>query len=97
MNWRKKVINLGNIPVGKKQTVIFEALVPLQIRTLTSSCGCTTPVYNEQNNTVEVSYTPGRIPYHLQVDGEQRTSKTVTVYYTDGTDETLTIKATVKN
>lgn len=97
MNWKKKVITLGTIPVGKKQTVIFEALVPLQIRTLTSSCGCTTPKYNEENNTVEVAYTPGRIPYHLQSKGEQQTTKTVTVYYVDGTNETLSIKATVKN
>lgn len=98
MNWKTKVISLGTIPPKKKQTIIFEALVPLNIRTLTSSCGCTTPVYNKENNTVVVSYTPGNIPYHLKMKGEsQPTTKTVTVYYEDGTEERLSIRATIKD
>lgn len=96
MKWKNKKINLKEVTEGKKQTIIFEALEPLDISTLTSSCGCTTPVYNKEKNQVKVQFTPGSIPAHLKYLGQYSTTKTVTVWYKDGSHEVLTIKATVK-
>ena len=87
MIWKSKTINLGEIPIGKKQTAIFQALEPLEISTLTSSCGCTTPTYDVEKNQVSVFYTPGNIPIHLRHLRVQPVTKTVTVHYKDGSSE----------
>lgn len=96
MNWSRKEIDLGVVKPKQKQRVIFKAVVPLNVKTITSSCGCTSPKYNEEKNTIEVIYTPGNIPYHLKSKGEQLVRKTITVYYEDGSREVLAIKAIIK-
>lgn len=96
MKWKNKIINLGEVTEGEKQTIIFKALEPLDISTLTSSCGCTTPVYNKDKNQIKVQFTPGSIPVHLKYLGQYSTIKTVAVWYKDGSHEILKIKATIK-
>ena len=59
MNFTQKQINLGEITVGKKQTVIFQATRELDIINLESNCGCSKPSYNKENNQLIVIYTPG--------------------------------------
>ena len=95
MNFTQKQINLGEITVGKKQTVIFQATRELDIINLESSCGCSKPSYSKENNQLIVIYTPGSIPKHLQSVGRYNTTKSITITYKDGTSEVLSFKATI--
>lgn len=95
MNWTQKQINLGEIIVGKKQTVIFQATRDLDIINLESSCGCSKPSYNKETKQLIVIYTPDAIPKHLQSVGKYNTTKSVTITYADGTSEVLSFKSTI--
>lgn len=95
-NWNKKVVNLGTINEDTTYTIVFEALKDLNILSIESSCGCTTPIYNKNTKKLTLKYTSGSIPYHLKEVNEQHTEKFVTIYYTDGTHEILSFKAIIK-
>lgn len=96
MRWKNMTKNLGRIVVGKKQTVVFQANETLDIANITSSCGCTKPFYSKSKNQISVEFTPGKIPIHLALEGQYTTTKTVTVYYKDGSKDILSIKANVR-
>ncbi len=96
MNWITKQINLGDIKVGKKQTIIFSSTKQLDnIISLDSSCGCSTPSYNKEQQQLIVIYTPGSIPKHLKSVGVYTTTKTITITYEGGGSEVLSFKARV--
>ena len=97
MNWKKKVINLGTIPVGKKQTIIFESTSPLDIKTILTSCGCTIPKYDKGKKQLTITYTPGTVPIHLRHQGLYSSRKTITIYYKTGETEVLSFNAKITN
>lgn len=95
MNWESKVKKLGTVRPHSKQKVVFKTTKELDISTVTTGCGCTVPTFTP--NDVTVVYTPASIPVHLRHLQEQNVTKRVTVHYKDGTNEVLSIKATIKN
>ena len=96
--WQNTQISLGKVKVGQRQTVIFNAVreVPTILK-MSASCGCTTPAFDKERNRLVASYTPGAIPKHLVGQGMYTTSKSVTIYYSDGTTDVLSFTATVTN
>lgn len=96
MNWITKHIDLGDIKVGKKQTIIFSSTKELDnIINLESSCGCSTPSYSKENKQMVVIFTPGGIPKHLKSVGVYTTTKSITITYSDGSSEVLSFKARI--
>lgn len=96
MNWQNKHINLGVIKAHSKKVLTFVADGELNnVSSMVSSCGCSSP--KQVDNTIVVTYTPGSVPFHLQAKGEYKTTKNITVYYIDGTQDVLSFTATVKN
>ena len=96
-NWKDRIIRLGNLKVGKKKEIIFKRLnTEKEIKSLTSSCGCSKPIYNHSKEEIIVIYIPGKIPYHLVSQGYYITSKTITVLYMDGTKDILTFRAKIE-
>jgi len=88
------VKDLGEVKVGKTNTVVFESEnLELEIENLYASCGCTKPVLKD--NTIEVKFTPKRIPVHLKEKGFYISTQTVNIKYTNGDTELLLIKAKV--
>ena len=96
-NWKTNTIDLGDIQVGKKKTLIFEAVRPLMIILIKGRCGCITGKYNEKTSRLTVTYIPNKIPVHLASVGQYPATKSIVITYYDGTTENLTVKAIVKN
>ena len=96
-HWKSKIKNLGTITVGKTQRVVYQSLTSLEVKNISSSCGCTSPTYDAGKKELVVKYTPNPIPVHLRTLGFYNSVKTITVYYKDGTRDVLTLKAKVTN
>ena len=96
MRWKDRQVSLGNIKIGKKQRIVYQALEELpEIKTLQSSCGCSIPVYDATNNQIIVTFSPGSVPKHLKGQGYYSTTKTITVTYIDGTKDVLSFTAKI--
>ena len=94
MNWKQRIINLGEVKVNKKITVTFEADQDLlNVDNIQSSCGCSSPRINK--NKVFVNYTPGSIPRHLQNVGFYMFENKITITYKDRSQDILRFKAKV--
>lgn len=93
MNWQKKYQTVtGIVGIKQKITYIPEGIIE-DIDSMSSSCGCSYPRLID--NKIEVSYTPGPIPIHMQHRGFYNTTKTITITYKDGSHDLLSFKATV--
>ena len=95
MSWKEQSKNIGNIKVGAKVTIKFKAVDIPKIKLLQSSCGCSTPHYNENTKELIVGFNPNPVPKHLKAQGHYKTTKTITVTYVDGTKDVLSFTATV--
>jgi hypothetical protein len=95
MSWLTKVIDLGKVKVGKVQTPTFQWQgEPLNITKMTSSCGCTTPIYIKESGIIRAEYLPGAIPKHLRDKGEYTSTKKIKVESSQG-EFSLSFKAIV--
>lgn len=96
MSWKNKVQNLGELKVGRKKKIIFKRTsTELNIKSITSSCGCSKPFYDEINKQIIVTYTPKKIPHHLKSQGYYNSVKHITVFYEDGTKDVLTFQSKI--
>ena len=94
MNWKQRIINLGEIKAGKKITVTFVADQDLiDVDNMISSCGCSSPRIDK--NKIVVQYTPGAVPRHLQNVGFYTSENKVTITYKDRSQDILRFKAKV--
>lgn len=96
MNWDKNQVSLGDIKVGVRKVVTFKKVkdIPL-IKTLTSSCNCSTPTYDSVKGEITVSFKPTAVPKHLNNQGWYLTKKSIFIVYIDGTKDVLYITAKV--
>ena len=89
--WKNPIVNLGEVYAHSKTTVYFYLAELTEIKGLSSSCGCTTPEFEQNKGRLKVIYKAGKLPLHL----ESQTIKThVKVTYEDKTVELLYINAT---
>ena len=89
--FKESVKNIGSIRKGKVVKLQFEALPTIPVITnLISSCGCAKVVYNPMTRILEVTYKAGEIPKHIT--GNQNTNASISVYYSNGDMEVLSIK-----
>lgn len=79
--WKELQKQLGRVPVGIPQTIKFTYIGEEEFISATSSCGCTTPVWDNKTKTIHATYVPKPIPKHLLKDGklEYSSIKSVTV------------------
>lgn len=96
-NWKKTVVDLGDIEVNVKKIILFQSYKPLEIILIKGKCGCISGKYDKKTKTLTVRYVPNPIPIHLRNVGEYSANKNLVVTYYDGTTEVLTVKAIVKN
>lgn len=86
---------LGRVKVGTELVMHF-TYEDLDITKLESSCGCGIVNHDKKNKDVIVTYTAGKIPEHLRLQGksEYSTAKTVTVTANlpDGTENTIILQ-----
>ena len=94
-DWKSSFIDLGTIVQKTTVTVGFEALRDLDIQDVQASCGCSKPLYDNKNRRILVNYTPSEVPVHLRHQGYYNASQTITVYYKDGTKDSLNFTAKV--
>ena len=94
-DWKSSFIDLGTIVQKTTVTVGFEALRDLDIQDVQASCGCSKPLYDSKNRRILVNYTPSEVPVHLRHQGYYNASQTITVYYKDGTKDSLNFTAKV--
>ena len=94
-DWKSSFIDLGTIVQKTTVTVGFEALRDLDIQDVQASCGCSKPSYDSKNRRILVNYTPSEVPVHLRHQGYYNASQTITVYYKDGTKDSLNFTAKV--
>lgn len=100
MEWEIKNIDLGTIKQKAGQEIIFKVKEGEEIKrisNLDSSCGCSTPRWDEKNKQLKVSYIPGAVPIHLIKEGKKsyKSSKMIYVKYEDGTSDVLNFTAKV--
>lgn len=92
MNYfKEQIVNFGSVKRNTSKEIIFtaERNIP-KVVDITVGCGCTKVKWYEDSRILKVTYKAGEIPN--QVIGNQDITKTVTLYYKDGNEETLTIK-----
>ena len=96
--WEKTSQSLGKIKVGQKQFVIFNAVAELPtILKMNASCGCTKPEFDKTHNRIVATFSPGAVPKHLASQGFYATTKSITIYYDNGTTDVLSFTATITN
>src|SRR6187455_1351959 len=94
MNWKIKHIQLGDINVGKKKKITFECLEELGvIKSMTSTCGCSTP--KRDGNNILVTFVPQPVPLHLASVKFYISTKQIKITYADGTKDILSFTAKV--
>ena len=92
-HFQETEINFGTIRRGKSKDFIFQANTTIPpIKEIIAACGCTKPKYNPTTRQLVVTYKAGEIPKHIT--GNQPISKSITVFYTDGSHEVLKITGT---
>lgn len=99
MKWKSNYINLGTIQSDITVPVIFEADEELPpIVGIKVSCGCSAAKgYNPSTRELHIDFRPEPISIHLQSIGHYNPELNVKVNYVDGTHDTLTFTATVKD
>ncbi len=89
--------NFGKIPQGKPVTHIFEVTntgkEPLKISNVQASCGCTTPVW-EQNKDIAPGQT-SKITVGYNAASEGMFEKTITISYNSNQSKMIKIKGEV--
>lgn len=71
---------LGDSKVGEKLDIIFEGKEQLpDYLMLQSSCGCSKPHLDKQNNRVVVIYKPKPVPVHLKAQGYYESTKHIII------------------
>ena len=90
-HFKEQTIDFGSVKRNTSKEIIFtaEKTIPTVVD-ISVGCGCTKVKWYQDTKILKVIYKAGEIPN--QVIGNQDVSKTVTMYYKDGTEETLTIK-----
>lgn len=90
MNWLRKKIDMGTTNVGNRHNIVFIATSELpEIKSMKSSCGCTVPIYDDKNRTVNVVYTAKEFPKHLKNSDWYLASPTILVTFADGSVDIL--------
>ena len=90
VQWSPKVHYFADVKSGTKVTGTFVYKGIKKIKNISTSCGCTTAVHN--NEKLDFTWNVNLAEY--MVEGEM--SKTISVEYEDNTKDVLTIKAHVK-
>lgn len=99
MNWAEQIINLGKVKENSKISFNFVATKNLEIVRIKPGCGtCTFVKKLNKDLQLPVIYKPGSIPIRLRnANGGNGlpVRKTITITYSDGTEDVLTFTATV--
>lgn len=82
-NFKSTTILLGEISANSNHTLYFYLKQDLNITKLSSSCGCTTPIYQKKKGRILVKYSAGKLPPHLSY---QSVAQFVDVVYDDATE-----------
>lgn len=79
--WKEIEKQIGRVAVGEPQQIKFEYKGKEEFISATSSCGCTTPIWDNKTNSIYATYTPKPIPVHIKQQGknEYSTIKSITV------------------
>jgi len=98
MNWEKEFIDAGVITEKGKKDITFKATNDIPVIThLHSSCGCSTPTYDEVLKVLRVIYTAPMVSSHLRATTKKNIiTQQITVTYADGTKDILSFTITVK-
>ena len=92
-NWEEKTKHLGQIKPNKTIQVKFKSKFPLSIDSVIPGCTSCTKFIDYKDNVLTLNFTPSS-PKHLSTKLLPIT-KSVTVYYEDGTSEELKFTATL--
>lgn len=84
--WKQEHIDLGELTRPFKAETVFEYQGPLKIKTVKVSCGCTAAKI--EGNKITVGFNGTYSKYNKQ--NFQMFTKSITVYFTDGTSNKLT-------
>jgi hypothetical protein len=98
MNWKTMHKNIGNLFVGQRVTIKFEATKELpEILKISSSCGCSKPEYDVNSKVLTVNYKAQSVPKHRKAKGWYNTTKKITVVYKDGSHDILSFTSVVRS
>jgi len=96
MSWKLKHIKVQNAIVHKKLNITFNYIGELdEIKSMSSSCGCSIP--KQVGNNIVVTFNPGPVPVHLHSVGQYVTTGRIFINYVNGVKDTLSFTAVVKN
>lgn len=97
--WNTTEFDFNIITPGTKVEANFYYEGDKEIEKVKVSCGCTLAKFNKKEKVINAVYTAGELPKYMVEKGiiEFQVNKSVFVTYTDGEEETLKIKGTVKN
>ncbi len=97
MNWERTKISLGIIKENSRNNFVFKSTSTLDITDISPSCGGCTTVSGYKDNTLSVTYKPGKVPKHLQIKGQNyyNTTNFITITYKGGSKEVLTFTAKI--
>jgi len=103
--FEKTVEQLGNIKEKSVHKVVFKFKEGVNIRSVTTTCGCSVANIDNKKKEIKVTYTAAQVPIHFLQQGfrELAVAKTIEVKYDwpevlHGTEDMviLFIKGTIK-
>ena len=87
----KDNINFGTIRANSSKTFTFNGIIGIpEVKSIDAACGCTKIKYDAGTRNLTVKYKAGNIPNQV-VGNKQKVHKTLTVYYTNGESEELSL------
>lgn len=90
-NFDRNIVELGRVSERKTIKAEFKVISNREIVKVEPSCGCTPTTFNKKSLTL--IYRTGNVPAHLQHIGQSVISKFADVFFNDGTQERVYMKA----
>tara|TARA_R110000851_G_scaffold193157_1_gene343925 strand:- start:583 stop:888 length:306 start_codon:yes stop_codon:yes gene_type:complete len=69
--WKKQIVDLGKVKVGKPVDVKFEYLSEGEYSSSSTSCGCTVANWKSDTKVLQTVYTPNKVAQHLKDAGQR--------------------------
>ncbi len=88
-NWKTYTKNIGQVKQNTRKEITFESNIPLDISRVEPGCSSCTKFLDYKDNILTVRYEAGSFPMHLKEAKQSIINKSITVYYENGTSDTL--------
>lgn len=96
-NFEKQIIDIGSHKSGTTKLIQYKIVTDKIVKDFITTCSCVKPQYDKDKNIVYLYFKINNIPQHLKGIKILHQNKKFKVVFTDGEEEELELKYTIKN